>query len=155
VTTTGTVRFAPRPPEDADGLAPADHAGPDAERPRTGFVLLPRAVLHASGLSRDARLLYAVLLSYAWQQSSCFPSHRRLQADLGCGVNQVTKYLRELEAAGLMERRELPGGAVEYRLTAKGAALSRVVHEIEAWVAAWDDAPDNPREEAPHARPER
>ncbi len=40
---------------------------------RGGFVLLPRTLLHAPGLSRDAKLLYAVLLSYAWQQGSCFP----------------------------------------------------------------------------------
>jgi hypothetical protein len=105
VTTTGTVRFTPRPPEDVDEPALAGHAGHDAERPRTGFVLLPRAVLHQADLSRDARLLYAVLLSYAWQEGSCFPSYQRLKADLGCGLNQVTKYLRELESAGLVTRR--------------------------------------------------
>ena len=52
---------------------------------RGGFVLLPRTLLHAPGLSRDAKLLYAVLLSYAWQRGSCFPGYARLQADLGCG----------------------------------------------------------------------
>ena len=72
---------------------------------RGGFVLLPRTLLHAPGLSRDAKLLYAVLLSYAWQRGSCFPGYERLQADLGCGINQVTKYLRELEGAGLVTRR--------------------------------------------------
>jgi hypothetical protein len=72
---------------------------------RGGFVLLPRALLHAPGLSRDAKLLYAVLLSYAWQRGSCFPGYERLQADLGCGINQVTKYLRELEGAGLVTHR--------------------------------------------------
>jgi Helix-turn-helix domain len=72
---------------------------------RGGFVLLPRPLLHAPGLSRDAKLLYAVLLSYAWQQGSCFPGYARLQADLGCGINQVTKYLRELEGARLVTRR--------------------------------------------------
>ena len=71
---------------------------------RGGFVLLPRTLLHAPGLSRDAKLLYAVLLSYAWQRGSCFPGYARLQADLGCGINQVTKYLRELEASGLVTR---------------------------------------------------
>jgi hypothetical protein len=70
-----------------------------------GFVLLPRTLLHAPGLSRDAKLLYAVLLSYAWQQGSCFPGAERLQHDLGCGKNQVTRYLQELEAAGLVTRR--------------------------------------------------
>jgi hypothetical protein len=72
---------------------------------RGGFVLLPRALLHAPGLSRDAKLLYAVLLSYAWQQGSCFPGAERLQHDLGCGKNQVTRYLQELEGAGLVARR--------------------------------------------------
>jgi hypothetical protein len=71
---------------------------------RGGFVLLPRTLLHAPGLSRDAKLLYAVLLSYAWQAGSCFPGYARLQADLGCGINQVTKYLRELEDARLITR---------------------------------------------------
>jgi hypothetical protein len=72
---------------------------------RGGFVLLPRTLLHAPGLSRDAKLLYAVLLSYAWQQGSCFPGAERLQHDLGCGKNQVTRYLQELEDAGLVSRR--------------------------------------------------
>jgi hypothetical protein len=101
MTATATARFTTHPLEDVDELVP----GPDAPAPRAGFVLLPRAVLHQADLSRDARLLYAVLLSYAWQQSQCFPSHQRLQADLGCGINQVTKYLRELEDAGLVTRR--------------------------------------------------
>ncbi len=71
----------------------------------------------------------------------------------GLSARLLAERLRELEGAGLMERRELPGGAVEYRLTAKGAALSRVVHEIEAWVAAWDAPSDPPQpQEAPHAR---
>jgi DNA-binding HxlR family transcriptional regulator len=59
----------------------------------------------------------------------------------GLSARLLAERLRELEGAGLMERRELGGGAVEYRLTEKGQALSRVVREIEAWVAAWDDGP--------------
>jgi DNA-binding HxlR family transcriptional regulator len=39
-----------------------------------------------------------------------------------------------------MERRERPDGATEYRLTQKGEALSRVVQEIERWVATWEPA---------------
>ncbi|WP_217913662.1 winged helix-turn-helix transcriptional regulator [Miltoncostaea marina] len=56
----------------------------------------------------------------------------------GLSARLLAERLRELEAAGLMERRELGGGAVEYRLTEKGRALSRVVREIEAWVADWE-----------------
>ena len=72
---------------------------------RSGFVLLPRTILHAAGLSRDAKLLYAVLLSYAWQEGSCFPGYERLQEDLQCSVNSVTKYMQELEQAKLISRR--------------------------------------------------
>ena len=72
---------------------------------RGGFVLLPRTLLHAPGLSRDAKLLYAVLLSYAWQQGSCFPGYERLQVDLQCSVNSVTKWMQELQGARLVSRR--------------------------------------------------
>src|SRR5215207_5738338 len=104
----------PAPPGFAPGLEAATpyEPGPDAgtlavanAALRGGFVLLPRTLLHTPGLSRDAKLLYAVLLSYAWQAGSCFPGAERLQHDLGCGKNQVTRYLQELEAAGLVTRR--------------------------------------------------
>jgi DNA-binding HxlR family transcriptional regulator len=65
----------------------------------------------------------------------------------GLSARLLTERLRELEAAGLMERRERPDGATEYRLTQKGEALSRVVREIEAWVAAWEP-PDDARRTA-------
>ncbi len=61
----------------------------------------------------------------------------------GLSARLLAERLRELEAAGLMERRERGGGVVEYRLTPKGEALSRVVHEIEAWVEDWDDAAED------------
>ena len=96
----------PRAPTGAVGLAPV-----------AGFVCLPRAVLLAPGLSRDARLLYAVLLSYAWQQGSCFPGRERLQAALGCGHHQLSAYLRELEGAALITRRRRgPGRTTLYTL---------------------------------------
>ncbi len=69
----------------------------------------------------------------------------------GLSARLLAERLRELESAGLMERRELGGGAVEYRLTDKGHALSRVVREIEAWVAAWDDEPGGTRQARPTA----
>ncbi len=106
---TRTPTLVPGAPPVLDGRASEDNgAGTLAVANaalRGGFVLLPRTLLHAPGLSRDAKLLYAVLLSYAWQQGSCFPGAERLQHDLGCGKNQVTRYLQELEDAGLVSRR--------------------------------------------------
>ena len=57
----------------------------------------------------------------------------------GLSARLLAERLRELEEAGVMERRELGQGAVEYRLTPKGEALSRVVREIEAWVESWEE----------------
>ena len=73
----------------------------------------------------------------------------------GLSARLLAERLRELEGAGLMERREIGGGGVEYRLTEKGQALSRVVREIEAWVAAWDDGPPVSAPATPPADPTR
>src|SRR5215218_4009139 len=117
MTATMTATPLPHPPVPLGapgGLEAARHApDPDAgtlavanAALRGGFVLLPRTLLHAPGLSRDAKLLYAVLLSYAWQAGSCFPGYERLQHDLQCSVNSVTKWMQELEGAGLVTRRK-------------------------------------------------
>ena len=70
-----------------------------------GFVLLPKLVLYARNLSRDAKLLYAVLLGYAWQEGRCFPGYTRLCDDLDASENMVRKYMRELEAVHLLSQR--------------------------------------------------
>lgn len=72
---------------------------------RYGFVQLPKQVLWAKNLSRDAKILYAVLLGYAWQEGRCFPGYARLCLDLGASENMVRKYMRELEAVGLLRQK--------------------------------------------------
>jgi len=69
---------------------------------RAGFTQIPNRVLHASNLSRDAKLLYGFLLSYAWQQGRCFPGYAQLCAAMGASPSIVRKYMRELEAVGLL-----------------------------------------------------
>ena len=70
-----------------------------------GFVQLPKLVLYARNLSRDAKLLYVVLLGYAWQEQRCFPGYKRLCDDLDASENMVRKYMRELEAVHLLSQR--------------------------------------------------
>lgn len=69
-----------------------------------GFVLLPKRILYARNLSRDAKLLYAVLLGYAWQEHRCWPGYTRLCHDLDASENMVRKYMRELEAVHLLSQ---------------------------------------------------
>ena len=76
--------------------------GPALQR---GFVQLPKLVLYAQHLSRDAKLLYAVLLGYAWQEQRCFPGYQRLCADLNASENAVRTWMRELEDSHLITQR--------------------------------------------------
>lgn len=65
-----------------------------------GFTQLPRYVLKDKRLSFGARLTYAVLLSYAWQEDSCFPGQERMAADLGTTDRSVRNFLAELKDRG-------------------------------------------------------
>ncbi len=81
---------------------PLSVEGPALQR---GFVQLPKLVLYAQHLSRDAKLLYAVLLGYAWQEQRCFPGYQRLCADLDASENAVRTWMRELEDSHLISQR--------------------------------------------------
>lgn len=93
----------------------ADYQNPGTERPqadtlrienealRRGFTLIPNYVLRARTISRDAKLLYGILLSYAWQKGNCWPGYDTLMEDLQCGRPQLAKYIKELKETGLVQ----------------------------------------------------
>lgn len=70
-----------------------------------GFIQLPKIVLRARNLSRDAKLLYSILLSYAWDDDRCFPGYARLCDDMQASENMVRKYMRELMEIGLLSQK--------------------------------------------------
>jgi DNA-binding HxlR family transcriptional regulator len=51
----------------------------------------------------------------------------------------LTERLRELEAAGIVERRVTASAPVlvEYRMTPKGLALRELVAALQTWADAW------------------
>ncbi len=65
-----------------------------------GFTQLPNYVLRDKKLSFGARLAYAILLSYAWQDDSCFPGQERMAEDLGTSDRSVRNFLNELKGRG-------------------------------------------------------
>src|SRR6476659_9235586 len=67
---------------------------------KRGFTQLPNYVLRDKKLSFGARLAYAVLLSYAWQQESCFPGQTRMAQDLGTTDRSIRTFLNELKERG-------------------------------------------------------
>jgi len=70
---------------------------------KQGFAQIPRPVLKAKRLSRNAKCLYALLLDYAWQQGSCFPGQQKLAEDLDVTDRTVRTDLTELRDYGLID----------------------------------------------------
>lgn len=62
-----------------------------------GFAQLPYYILCDKELSAWARLAYAVLLKYAWQEGSCFPGQQRMADDLGISEKTLRNALNELK----------------------------------------------------------
>lgn len=67
-----------------------------------GFTQVPNFILKHSDLSIGAKLTYAMFLSYAWHNDSCFPGQDRLAADIGMSRPRVTQFTAELKKAGLV-----------------------------------------------------
>ncbi|MHB1841842.1 MAG: helix-turn-helix domain-containing protein [Sulfobacillus sp.] len=68
-----------------------------------GFTQVPNCVLRSRTLSSGAKVLYGVLLSYAWQDGACHPDQATMAADLGCTDRQVRNWLKELEQEHLVQ----------------------------------------------------
>ena len=67
-----------------------------------GFTQVPNFILKDPKLSVGAKVVYAMFLSYAWHNDSCFPGQERLAEDMGLTRVRVTQLTAELEAAGLV-----------------------------------------------------
>ena len=70
---------------------------------RAGFAALPYVVLRDTKLSIGARLTYAVLLSYAWQDDATFVGQAKMAKDMGISERQLQRYLYELRDGGYIE----------------------------------------------------
>ena len=69
---------------------------------RGGFTQVPNFILKDPGLSVGAKVAYAMFLSYAWHNDSCFPGQDRLAEDMSMTRPRVTQLIAELQGAGLV-----------------------------------------------------
>jgi Helix-turn-helix domain len=95
---------------------------------RHGFTQVPNFILTKKDLSVGAKLAYAMLLKYAWNNDACFPGQVKLADDMGAGERSVRTYLKELEHANLLEIKQRGLGKTNlYRLylTVKKAPAGR------------------------------
>ena len=68
-----------------------------------GFTQLPNFILRSASLSPGAKLTYAMLLSYAWQDDYCFPGQEKLSQHLGTSLRSTNTYIKELQQAAVLE----------------------------------------------------
>ena len=84
---------------------------------KQGFTQVPNHVLRSDILTPGAKLAYAMLLSYAWQNDYCFPGQQRLADDMGVTDRSVRTYLQELEKKGFLKiKRQGQGRTNMYEL---------------------------------------
>ena len=70
-----------------------------------GFTQVPNFILKNPELSSNAKVAYALLLSYAWNLNRVFPGQERMAVDMGTSQPTVTRAIGELETIGYLEIR--------------------------------------------------
>ena len=68
-----------------------------------GFVQVPTVILTAKDITGNAKLVYAMLLKYAWNDGSCFPGQERLASDIGISRDTANICINELAKKGYLK----------------------------------------------------
>ena len=68
-----------------------------------GFTQIPNFILKNGDISCNAKVAYALLLSYAWHNEKVFPGQERMAADMGMSRPNATKAIGELDRVSLLE----------------------------------------------------
>ena len=70
---------------------------------RGGFTQVPNFILQDGTLSLGAKVAYSMFLHFDWYNEGCFPGQDTLAQHMGMSVSRVNEYIKELEAAGLVD----------------------------------------------------
>lgn len=68
-----------------------------------GFAKIPTVVMRSPRLSMQAKAMYGLLLSYAWENGMVFPGQSRLCAETGSTPNTLRAWVKELVGVGLLK----------------------------------------------------
>jgi hypothetical protein len=79
-----------------------------------GFTQLPNFILRNAEISANAKVVYSLLLSYAWHNNLCFPGQERLAEHMGTHVSTVSRAITELEECSLIEIERRGQGRTNY-----------------------------------------
>ena len=93
-----------------------------------GFTQVPNHMLLNAKISPGAKLAYAMLLSYAWQNDFSFPGQDRLAGDMGVTRQSANTYIKELSTKGFIKiTRRGQGRANLYEINLKKTAVNNRV----------------------------
>src|SRR5436853_3515383 len=65
-----------------------------------GFTQIPNHLLNSKDLTAVAKIVYAKLLSYAWDNNRVFPGQETMAEDIGSSKSTVNRGIQELEDKG-------------------------------------------------------
>ena len=68
-----------------------------------GFTQVPNFLLNNTKLSFAAKVIYAKLLSYAWNNNMVFPGQDTMAEEIGTSQPTVARAIKELEDDGWLE----------------------------------------------------
>ncbi len=67
-----------------------------------GFTQVPNFILKNKQLTIGEKMTFAMFLSYAWHNESCFPGQERLAEDIGVTRRSVNTFVKGLEKKGFL-----------------------------------------------------
>lgn len=67
-----------------------------------GYTQVPNFLLNDPRLSSSAKLVYVMMLKYAWHHDHCFPGQKTLAKDIGKSERHTHAAVKELEQNGLI-----------------------------------------------------
>jgi hypothetical protein len=127
------------------------------QRLAQGFTQIPNIVLRDRRLTAGEKVVYGLLLSFAWGKEHAFPSHATLAACLGASVDTVQRDLQALAQKGFVrwERRgrTVPNVYTILAVRADDAAdassdAASMRPRDTAWVRLRDTAPMRHKEDS-------
>jgi biotin operon repressor len=68
-----------------------------------GFTQVPNILLKDPKISANGKVVYSMLLSYAWNNNMVFPGQERMAEDIGSSQPTIARAIKELEQQGWLE----------------------------------------------------
>jgi hypothetical protein len=80
-----------------------------------GFTIVPNSIINAN-ISKESKLLYIVLLMFAFQKGNCFPSVKTLGTILSANERTIRRNLKKLKEEKLIKVENRNGKSSVYTL---------------------------------------